>query len=64
MYYQVDPGSISISYKRAIPKGISPDTEDAIEFELMRLLLKGRIQINDVYSFEINKLVAGQVVAL
>jgi len=34
--YQENPGSFSISYQRATPKRISPESEEAIEYELMR----------------------------
>ncbi len=34
--YQENPRSFSISYQRATPKRISPESEEAIEYELMR----------------------------
>ncbi len=34
--YREDPGSFSISYQRTTPKKISPESEEAIEYELMR----------------------------
>ncbi|MFO8037534.1 MAG: hypothetical protein R6U57_13005 [Anaerolineales bacterium] len=34
--YQEDPETFSISYQRTTPKMISPETEEAIEHELMR----------------------------
>ena len=34
--YREDPGSFSISYQRTTPKRISPESEEVIEYELMR----------------------------
>ena len=34
--YREDPGSFSISYQRTTPKRISPESEETIEYELMR----------------------------
>jgi len=34
--YQEDPKTFSIAYQRTTPKGISPEAEEAIEYELMR----------------------------
>jgi len=34
--YREDPGSFSISYQRTTPKRISPESEEAIEYGLMR----------------------------